>query len=226
MRPATLMIIAAVLAIGVSAALAQVVIPASGGSSGFLQYQDHASTAAEGAMRGMGALVRSDGQRNLDNSAAAINYSVARKNEIANQQYYTETYFNMRKVNREARAAERAPRGTKEDFIRYAQEGAPKRLSPSELNVVTGALGWPAILQDGAFKEDRQKLDNYFAYRAKHGAIDFKNIMKATEMITGMEDELKENIRKLPPNATMSQQYLLARNFLKSLRYEAGQPPQ
>ena len=170
--------------------------------------------------------MRSQGQRNLDNSAAAINYSVARKNEIANQQYYTETYFNMRKVNREARAAERAPRGAKEDFIRYAQDGAPKRLSSSELNVVTGAIEWPMILRDDAFTEDRNKLDNYFNYRAKHGAIDFRNVMKATEMISGMETELKENVKKLPSNATATQQYLLARNFLESLKYEAGQPPQ
>ena len=44
----------------------------------------HASTAAEGRLTGMGNLVRSAGEANLSNSAAAINYSAAQRNEIEN----------------------------------------------------------------------------------------------------------------------------------------------
>jgi len=40
-----------------------------------------------------------------------------------------------------------------------------------------------------------------------------------------MEAELKANVKKLPSSATATQQYLLARNFLKSIKYEVGQPP-
>jgi len=200
--------------LAVSATFAQVVsIPAGGGNSGgFIEYQDHASTAFEGATRGMGALIRSGADANLTNSEAALNMSVVRRNEIDNQKHFTQTYFDMRRINREARAAERTPRGTREDFIRYAQDGAPKRLSPSDLNVVTGQITWPSVLQDPVFQENRTNLNNFFAYRAKHGTIDFRNTMKAQGMVDDMQAELKKNIAKIP-----SQFYSPARNFLDSL---------
>ena len=64
--------------IGLTFAFAQVqpiTPPSSGGGSygGGYPVSYHSSTAAEGRLRGMGDLVRSQGQANLDNSAAAVN---------------------------------------------------------------------------------------------------------------------------------------------------------
>ena len=86
----------AVAAVGVAAANSQTqpITPPSQnvyGGGGYFG-GSHASTAAEGQLRGMGDLVRSQGQANLSNSAAAINYSVARKNEIENRNQWTHTY--------------------------------------------------------------------------------------------------------------------------------------
>jgi hypothetical protein len=210
------------LTIGASLALAQVVptlpVGGGGGGGGYIEDQDHSSTAFEGATRGMGDLIRSGSQANLNNSAAAINYSVARKNEIDNQKYYTQTYFQMRQINREARAAERGPRPSEEQLVRLAQQGAPKRLSPSELNTVTGEITWPLLLQYDQLKPQRTELDQIFAQRAAHGAISPQDYIKANNTVNALSDELKGVVQKVPPT-----EYMAAREFLKSLAFETQQ---
>ena len=60
----------------------------------------HASTAAEGAARGMADVVRSAGAANLMNSEAAINIEDARSKYIDNRMQATNTYFQMKTVNK------------------------------------------------------------------------------------------------------------------------------
>ena len=180
---------------------------------------NRASTAAEGRLRGMGDVVRSQGQANLDNSAAAINYSLARKSEIENRNQWTHTYFQMRKANREYRAAERGPRPTMEDLVRYAQLGKPKRLSPSELGAVTGAINWPILLRSDEFAASRGELESAFARRASQSVIGAENYAKIKQATTQMLADLKKQVRKVPSN-----QYMIAKRFIESLAYEANLP--
>ena len=62
----------------------------------------------------------------------------AQKQEIENRAQWTQTYFDMRAVNRAARAAERGPRPTMEQLARIAHEGIPAPLSPSQVDPVSG----------------------------------------------------------------------------------------
>ncbi len=179
----------------------------------------HASTAAEGRMRGMGDLVRSTGEANLANSGAAINYSIARRNEIENRAAYTETYFEMRRANKAYRAAEKGPKPTMEQLVRLAQDGAPKRLSPSELDTVTGAVNWPVALQADSFAAGRASLEAAFARRGTNSVIGTKDYVLVRGETTAMLADLKKQIRDMPP-----QEYSNARKFLESLAYEATQP--
>jgi hypothetical protein len=179
----------------------------------------HAATAGESYARGMADVVRSQGEANLNNSAAAINYSIARTNEINNRNQWTNTYFAMRDENRRARAAERAPRPTMADLVRYAQAGKPKPLSPSQLDVVTGAIRWPLALQVDQYAKSRKELEDIFARRASSGAVTPAGYMKAREVTQAMMSQLQEHIQQIPP-----QQYVLAKQFLESLAYEAGRP--
>ena len=66
-------------------------------------------TVAGNAMNGMASMISAAGDYNLATSAAAVNMTQAQKNEIENRAQWTQTYFDMRAVNRSARAAERAP---------------------------------------------------------------------------------------------------------------------
>jgi len=189
----------------------------AGGGGGYGSY--HSSTAAEGRLRGMGDLVRSQGQANLDNSAAAINYSVARRSEIENRKIGTDTYFEMREANKAYRAAERRPRANMEDLVRYAQAGKPKRLSPSELDIVTGRIHWPKLLLTDEFAAGRDKLEQAFSRRASESVVGNDGYQKIQAETKTMLAELKEQVRQVSPS-----QYMLAKRFLESLAYEARHP--
>jgi Txe/YoeB family toxin of Txe-Axe toxin-antitoxin module len=180
----------------------------------------HASTAAEGQMRGMADLVRSQGQANLDHSAAAVNYSVARRNEMNNRLAWTHTYFQMREANRAYRAAERGPRPTMESLTRFAQAGRPRRLSSSELDPVSGEITWPMLLEYDAYATDRAELEGAFTRRAYRRAITAEDYAAVKETTAQMLNRLKEQVRQVSQSP-----YIAAKKFIESLAYEADVPP-
>lgn len=179
----------------------------------------HASTAAEGAARGMADVVRSQGEASLNKSAAAINYTVARSNQIQNRAAWTSTYFDMREENRARRAAERRPRASMADLVRYAQAGKPQQLSPSELNVVTGAVNWPAFLKGNEYAKSRAELEAVYARRSSSGAVSAADYVKIREVTNAMLAQLKGQIKDIPPA-----QYTASKRFLQSLAYEINRP--
>ena len=98
-------------------------------------YRDNrASTPAESYARGMADMTRAAGQRNLLDSMAAGNFEEARSLELDNRLKATETYFEMRRINSEARAAERRPPASSEVAFRRAQEVTPPPLTATQLD--------------------------------------------------------------------------------------------
>jgi hypothetical protein len=175
---------------------------------------NNASTAGEGYSRGLGNVISAKGDYNLNTSEAAINMTQAQSNEIQNRQQWTNAYFDMRKVNRANRAEERGRQPTMEDAVRYAQAGKPKRLSPSEMDNVTGKITWPRLLRTEQFEDDRAKLDELFEKRARYG-ITFEDQMALRQATNDMVAALKVKIRDLPPY-----DYANSKRFLESLAYE------
>ena len=106
------------------------------------------------------------GQRNLANSAAAVNMTQAEKQSIENYGSSVNTYFQMREVNREARAREQGPQLTEAQLIRMAHADDPKSLSGKQLDPVTGAIAWPGLLQDPRFDTQKTAVDGVFEARA------------------------------------------------------------
>lgn len=192
---------------------------ASGGGTynNFGTYQS--STAAEGAARGMADVIRARGDANLSNSAAAVNFSEARKNEINNSMLYTNTYFEMRKVNRDARAAERGPKSSREELERMAHSGLPARLNTSQLDPVTGNIQWPRLLNIDDFAQQRTQLQETFNYRAANGTITASQSVEVATVTQALLEQLKTMIRQVP-----TADYMAARNFLQSLAYESRRP--
>jgi len=176
---------------------------------------NRASTVGESYARGMSDVIRSRGQYNLDTSAAAINASQARSNEIKNYADATNTYFEMRAANKKYRAAERGKRATSEDWVRWAKEGAPKPLSPGEFDPVTGKIKWPVMLKAAEFAEYRQQLDELFAKRASSDALTIDDFIQVDKLTKSLLEELKAHIREVPPNL-----YVQSKEFVKSLAYE------
>jgi hypothetical protein len=172
------------------------------------------TTAAGSALNGMASVISAKGDYNLSTSAAAINMTVAEKNEIQNRQQWTDTYFQMRAANRAARAAEAGPKPTMEQLVRIAREGAPTPVTPSQVDPLSGRIDWPGALQQEAFAAERAQLDQLMATRAKLGGLGYSDQEKARDAIDAMWKTLKSLVREVPP-----QVYVTSRNFLSSLMY-------
>jgi hypothetical protein len=139
--------------------------------------------------------------------------------EIENRLRRTEAAFQMRQINRTARAVEGRPRPTHDELVRWARRGKPERPSPSELDTVTGELTWPLLLQASHYTEYRQALETLFLQRAADGTIGPAGYLEIHHLTDAMLKLLKDAIREAPPD-----EYMLAKRFLQSLAHEAGQP--
>ena len=131
----------------------------------------HASTAEEGAARGMADVVRSQGAANLMNSEAAINLTQAQSQHISNHLQYTQTYFQMKSINQQYQASQRKPAPSQQQAIRLSQTRLPDRLSANKIDPLTGELAWPLGLRMDSLKDDRDQLDAIYAERADKGFL-------------------------------------------------------
>ena len=174
------------------------------------------TTVAGSAMNGMASVISAQGQRNLSNSAAAVNMTQAQKNEIENKQLYTNTYFDMRRVNQEQAAAARKPPATMEQLVRMAKAAAPKPLNPNQMNSVNGQLRWPSALQQPCFESGRNELDQLLAVYARYGSLGYSDQTKVRETVHDMYQELNSQITQIPP-----QDYIACKSFLRSVNYAA-----
>jgi len=178
------------------------------------------STAQEGAAMGISQVVRAEGYTNLKNSEAAKNWEEAKTQEIQNRMRWTETYFEMRKTNRDARAAEEGPPVTQEQAIRMAKMAAPPRLGSTQLDPVTGHIEYPMVLQDDVFKPYRAELDKLFSQRAASGgSMQFAEYKEIQQTVSKFIDVLKQNVGNYPAG-----EYGRARTFLDSLAQESRFP--
>ncbi len=183
-------------------------------------YRDsRASTVLGSHARGAADVVRAAGQYNLSTSQAAINMTEAQNRYGYNRQLWTNTYFAMRAANRSLRAAERGPKPTMEDVVRYAQAGKPVRLSPRELDFISGHINWPLLLDTERYTQQRRALESLFSRRASAGGVSWEERIKIELVAAVMLDELKEQIAEVPPS-----DYMAARRFVESLAYEARMP--
>jgi hypothetical protein len=179
----------------------------------------HASTAAEGYLRGMAARVQAQGVYNRLTAEARVIHTEAERREIENREMAAETYFAMRAANLEARDAERRPRPTAADLARFSEQAKPDRLSPGELNATTGDVSWPILLQTDEFIAFRAELEEVFNARATNGEIEANQQTKADQATKAMLVELKKLVRQTNP-----MDYTMARRFIKSLAYEVHLP--
>jgi hypothetical protein len=180
------------------------------------------STVGGDIARGQAEFMRAAGEFNLNNSKTAINLQTAKSMEMDNRLRWTETFFEMRRVNRTNRALEAGPRPTMDQVVHYARMQAPRRLASTQLDPVTGEIVWPPLLTDKAFTDNRAFLQSKFKQRAQQGgSIDIAQIEEVETAVDDFKDELKEvGLRRSP------KRYGAARTFLDSLKLEYELPVQ
>jgi len=183
----------------------------------------HSSTAAEGYQRGMADLVRSQGMSNLYNSMAAQNLEAARSQELDNRLKATQTYFEMRQMNRSYTQAEQASRNRRSpgaEPFRNTPKVKLERPGASDVDPVTGHIDWPLALQTNEYAQYRQELDALFAQRARNsGHVDVQIYEAITASTDGLLQSLLANIRNMQPQA-----YVNAKSFVENLGYEGRFP--
>jgi hypothetical protein len=174
--------------------------------------QPFSSTLEEGMQRGYADVVRSYGMANLLNSQAANQYEQARKAYIENRLRATQTYFEMRRYNNEARQAMRSTPLSMEQYVRLAREAGPEQLTATQLDPLTGTISWPAPLRLPEYEAYRQRIERLFQDRAT-GYVVYGEIQK---VVNEFLEQLKLDLEKFPPN-----DYVNARKFLDSLAWAA-----
>ena len=177
------------------------------------------STVAGDITRGNADFVRAAGQYNLNTSQAAINVETVKALATENRLRTTETFFEMRRVNRAARALEAGPLPTMEQVVRYARMGLPPRLSSRELDQVTGDIAWPIVLKDETYGDDTAYIEKCFRERASSAGLSFQQFTMVDDAFASLKEALKENVAKYP-----SAPYGAARTFVDSLQYEFQLP--
>jgi hypothetical protein len=188
--------------------------PSYGGYGGFYGGYAGGATVEGSMMQGMASVVSAAGNYNLATSAAAVNTTQAIKQDIQNRQDATNAYFAMKETNRAAVNAMRSPRLNEEQLVRLAAQAAPKPIDATEFNPVSGQVIWPKLLQGDTFKQERTTVEQLLARQAQYGKLGLAEHDQAGAAIEGMADRLRDMI-----NAVSPQQYIEAKNFLKSLMY-------
>jgi hypothetical protein len=150
------------------------------------------------------------------NSEAVKNYGEAASADLDNRLKATSNYYQVRQLHDALAGKQRGPRATSSELAQYAHETAPKRLTTSDLDVVTGEINWPTVLNDDRYAKQRQTVDRIFSLHHASGgggAADYRAISEAIEALRGA---IAKNIGDYSPAA-----YMEARNFLDSLQHEA-----
>jgi hypothetical protein len=177
-------------------------------------YGGGGGTVAGSAMSGMADVISAQGNYNLATSAAAVNMTQAQKQAIQNRGDATNTYFQMRQMNRQYRAAETGPPATMEQIARMAKQGVPKPLAPTEVNQVTGEINWPTALGAEVFAPYRVEVEKLAESRAKYGQLGFSDQTKFRQLVNDMAQHLNARIADMPP-----QEFTNAKSFLQRLLY-------
>lgn len=177
----------------------------------------YASTAAEGYLRGMAAVIRAQGEYNLATSTAMANLAVAEKQRIANHRDRIEAYFAGRQMNMAAKAIERAQRSPGQRAqAKLAQAANGRRAAESLFDPATGKIVWPALLQGEKYESFRSEMERLVAKRKLGREFGPAHKGQVAEMASAMLTELKDHIREYGTG-----EYLAARRFLSQLATDA-----
>jgi hypothetical protein len=88
---------------------------------------------------------------------------------------------------------------------------------PSEVDPVSGQIHGPSPLVQPEFEQSLQAIEQVFATKARYGGLSYADQEKVSAAIEYMFDELKGQVRVMPPA-----DYVACRNFLQSLSYAAS----
>ena len=168
------------------------------------------------ARTGMSDLVAAQGQRNVDNSQAAINYQQANLERtkvnaamMDNRNKLMDDRLKRQQQAKEINEANReAEKVAEERRKKFEDEHRPQPLGSSQLDRTTGKISWPALLMSSDFETKRKAIDSSFQKLATQGPTDDLNTEIKME-INSLKDALRAQITTLPlPEYSESRKFL------------------
>ena len=180
--------------------------------------QHHSSTAYEGARRADAQYVYSVGAYWLLVRQSLIYREQARRLAIENRDLFVQSqqrYWKGLAQDRQKRIADRRQFNELSRPTVYSVY----RLSPRQLDRVTGAIAWPQALQTAEYRELRESLDAHF----RDIAAGADPTTCRTAEIVRCTLALSEAVRRDRGSMT-SVEYLAVEKFLAGVKYEAEFP--
>ena len=121
----------------------------------------------------------------------------------------------MKRRDEQERETDKAQNKAKNDRMKESRgSGAPDRLASQQIDRTDGTIRWPVTFDAAAYTTSRQKVDGLYREWAKK---ENRSGLKQ-EFVTACDDVekiLQQNLKSIPGD-----EYLLAKQFLESLRYE------
>jgi hypothetical protein len=177
------------------------------------------ATDAGSGLYGMGKLAHGVGDYNLNTARAIREIEEARARNIQNHKLAVETWFDLKRQNKQFRADELRPL-TPEQVSRIIEMQRPDRLTIAQYNPITGKLSWPAALLGAAFASEREALEHGFGTRtSRDSGPQSKFHLMVRQTTESMLAKLRDRIDLFSPN-----EFITAKKFLVGLRYEAQTP--
>jgi hypothetical protein len=184
-------------------------------------YTPLSSTAMGDLLRGSAAGIRAVGEAVRNGSEANVNNQAALKRAIENDYEATQTYYEKQRLWAEHAAYRRGNPLSQEQLKQLARDGAPSRLSIMQLSPVSGEVNWPAALLRPEFDALRTKVEDVMANRTvTNSGVGSTAEVAVSRLTNRMQDGLKAQIDEMSTN-----EYISAKNFLRSLAYETRFTP-
>jgi hypothetical protein len=183
----------------------------------------HASTVAEGFLRGRAAVIDAVGNFEVNDAQAGILLEQGRSLNRDNNLKQTEALHLQKKMWEDARVQARKDRDAR--LAEGRQLLAERRstvyleayqLSASELDVKTGEISWPDALKDGRFASNRVRLEELFRQHVGYG-VPRANV--AREIARNVEQWSR--VLRNEVSSMSREDYLAAQKFLLGLKYVA-----
>ncbi len=190
-------------------------------------YQRHASTATEGAYRGMSAYVQALGVYEVHHAQANVLNEQAEWLDYENREKRVESFYNRRRTRQDYLAEQRelAEQRDAEGKQKLEQRKATLyrqtySLSEREFNPRTGHIDWPDVFELPDLVTGRQQLSELFVRRARYGRQYDSQL--AAEIVR-VQKELNRSLYNARFRMT-HEAYAAASDFLRGLKYEAMYP--
>lgn len=182
----------------------------------------HASSLAEGSLRGQADVISALGNHKVDDAQASILREQGRGLNRVNNLKQTEALLAQEKMWDDARIQARNEHNAR---LAAGQQLLEERratiyrqayqLPARELNLATGAISWPAALQDAKFQANRAQAEELFRQH-----VGYRRTVTANEIARAVDTwsrTLRNEVGSMP-----REDYLAAQKFLTGLKYSAA----